>query len=452
MKLINERYTDVLENLKKKYTEKTSKKKIEYGIIAQEKLIENYKNKKFDKISHDYIEALLYSPGVNYKKIHKFLLGCCLQKLTKDFKPDSDFVNNSRKDLIQFKKQFAKRKETNKERTLRYLPVISIKDARKTDEEEDNDIIYIKPSNIITKIESEDVAKWLDNMKNKNALLPDEIINAFKNNTRSAIDYINKYIEILEKTAKKSGDLLSLFVPSKINYKTLLLNIIKVLSDKTSDENTDLLLKKAIESIREILIDLNDLNKVKIEDNRIDIERISAYVVARALCLPSNPENTAAGILMPIIEVKTNFIEENAGKLYSRVLSSIKNSKFLSFDENTAFINTMREKNKQIKLSILNNKTVEENNLISLLKKAGIKNNLMSLEKVIEIEKNKYDTDKNIDEIGDDDDNDNHFTDLKEEEINQQNDIYIDDDDENSDDDRDKVLGENEDYGEDELD
>jgi len=50
MKIINERYNDELDNLKKKHTEKTSKKKIEYGIIAQAKLIENYKNKKYDKI------------------------------------------------------------------------------------------------------------------------------------------------------------------------------------------------------------------------------------------------------------------------------------------------------------------------------------------------------------------------------------------------------------------
>ena len=445
IELINERYSEILDNLKKKYTEKTSKKKIEYGIIAQEKLIENYKNKKFDKISFDYIEALLYSPGVNYKKIHKYLLGCCLQKLTKDFKPDSDFVNNARNDLIQFKKQFAKRKETNKDRLLRYMPSIS---KKVDEEEEENDIKYIKKSDTITKIESQDVAKWLDSMKDKNALLPDDIIDAFKNNTRSALDYIKKYIEYLEKTAKKSGDLLSLFVPSKINYKTLLLNIIKVLSDKTDDENTDLLLKKAIESIREILVDLHDLNKVKTEDNRIDIERISAYVVARALCLPCNPENTAGGILIPIIEVKTNFIEENAGKLYSKILSSIKNSKFLSFDENTAFINTMREKNKQVKLSILNNKSVEENNLISALKKAGIKNTLMSVEKVVELQKQQYENDKDVDEI-DDNKGDNHFREIEEEEKEQQDEIYEGDDADEGE--EDFAMGEDEDNEDDDV-
>lgn len=449
MKIINERYNDELDNLKKKHTEKTSKKKIEYGIIAQAKLIENYKNKKYDKISYDYIEALLYSPGVNYKKIHKYLLGCCLQKLTKDFKPDSDFVNNSRNDLIQFKKQFAKRKETNKERSVRYMPATSIK-VRDDSEDEYRDSIsikFMKLDKTIIKIESEDVIKWLDNMKNKNALLPNDIIDAFKNNTRIAIDYIKKYIEILEKTSKKTGDLLSLFVPSKINYKTLLLNIIKIISTKTNDENTDILLKSAIETIREILVDLQDLNKVKTEDNKNDIERINAYIVARALCLPCNPENTIGNVLIPIIEVKTNFIEENAGRIYSRILNSIKNSKFLSFEENTAFINTMRERNKQIKLSILNNKTVEENNLISALKKAGIKNNLMSVEKVAELQNLQYN--EKEEEI--EDDNDYYFKELEEEEEKQQHEIYNKDDEDNENEagENEYAMGGEEDYGDD---
>ena len=449
MKIINERYNDELDNLKKKHTEKTSKKKIEYGIIAQAKLIENYKNKKYDKISYDYIEALLYSPGVNYKKIHKYLLGCCLQKLTKDFKPDSDFVNNSRNDLIQFKKQFAKRKETNKERSVRYMPATSIK-VRDDSEDEYRDSIsikFMKLDKTIIKMESEDVTKWLDNMKNKNALLPNDIIDAFKNNTRIAIDYIKKYIEILEKTSKKTGDLLSLFVPSKINYKTLLLNIIKIISTKTNDENTDILLKSAIETIREILVDLQDLNKIKTEDNKNDIERINAYIVARALCLPCNPENTIGNVLIPVIEVKTNFIEENAGRIYSRILNSIKNSKFLSFEENTAFINTMRERNKQIKLSILNNKTVEENNLISALKKAGIKNNLMSVEKVAELQNLQYN--EKEEEI--EDDNDSYFKELEEEEEKQQHEIYNKDEEDNEDEagENEYAMGGEEDYGDD---
>lgn len=415
--LINDRYGDTLTALKQTYGEKDSKKRVEYGKIARDNLIDKIKKQQFNKISNDFIEALLYSPDVNYKKIHKYLLGCCLQKLTKDFKPDSDLKNV----LIQVKKKFAENKVTNKARSIRYIPVLAIKDNEYEDE-----IEYMQITETSIKIKEENVEKWLDNMRGKIPLLPDEIIDEFKVNTRSAIKYIETYIDLVGKTSKKytkEKELKELFVPSKINYKTLLLNIIKVLSVKTEDGDTDLLLKSAIKSIREIMIDLDSLNRVKTDDNSIDIERISVYVVARALCLPCNPENNSNGILTPMIEVKTNFIEENAAKLYSRILSSIKNSKFLSFEENTAFINTMREKNKDVKLSILNDKSVEVNNLISALKKAGIKNNLMSVEKVVELQKQQYDND----EKEDDEEGENEYA-MAEDEDNRDEDVLDKDD------------------------
>ena len=49
---------------------------------------------------------------------------------------------------------------------------------------------------------------------------------------------------------------------------------------------------------------------------REDSKKSSKKQKGGALCLPCNPENTTGNILIPIIEVKTNFIEENAGKLY----------------------------------------------------------------------------------------------------------------------------------------
>ena len=59
-------------------------------------------------------------------------------------------------------------------------------------------------------------------------------------------------------------------------------------------------------------------------------------------------------------------------------------------EDNIEFLNKKREENKQKKLSILNDKTVEENQLISNLKKAGIKNNLMNVEENKE-EEDMYD-------------------------------------------------------------
>ena len=59
------------------------------------------------------------------------------------------------------------------------------------------------------------------------------------------------------------------------------------------------------------------------------------------------------------------------------ILNIFNISTFPTMEENIDFLNKKREENKQKKLSILNNKTVDDNQLITNLKKAGIKNNLM---------------------------------------------------------------------------
>ena len=62
------------------------------------------------------------------------------------------------------------------------------------------------------------------------------------------------------------------------------------------------------------------------------------------------------------------------------MLNTFDVSTFPTMEDNIDFLNKKREENKQKKLSILNDKTVEENQVISNLKKAGIRNDLMNLE------------------------------------------------------------------------
>ena len=72
------------------------------------------------------------------------------------------------------------------------------------------------------------------------------------------------------------------------------------------------------------------------------------------------------------------------------MLNTFDVSTFPTMEDNIEFLNKKREENKQKKLSILNDKTVEENQLISNLKKAGIRNDLMNVEENKEDE-NMYD-------------------------------------------------------------
>ena len=74
--------------------------------------------------------------------------------------------------------------------------------------------------------------------------------------------------------------------------------------------------------------------------------------------------------------------------IYSEILKIIQVS-FPTAEENVNFLNEQREKNKQNKINILNDKSVEENLLIKELKKAGIKYKLFG--EIIEDENAKLD-------------------------------------------------------------
>lgn len=381
LNFIEDNYKDLIVELRKNHEVIKEKKKIERGVIAQRIMIENVQKQKFDKIATDFINALLYMPGVNYKKLHKFLLGCCLQKIDKNFKADNDLTANGRKDLIDIKAKFAKRKETNKKRYMRFSPN---NNDDKSDESIIDDIQYVKLQPYIYNINNHEtiVDDWLDTMYNKNPLLPNNIIDEIKDNSRNLISHIEKHIKIIQTTSRnKNSDLDKYFVIGKINYKNILLSISKTLNKNNGiDDDTNKMIEISIQTIKNILSDLYKLNQVVNDDNFNDIHRINAYIISRAMCLPSNPDLNINFYLRPIMTISQTFIEENAKNIHNDVLNMLKFSKFPTMQENIDFINKKREENKQMKLNILNNKTVEENQLISNLKKAGIKHNLMKMD------------------------------------------------------------------------
>jgi hypothetical protein len=409
LKVIETDFKDVITILRKTHEAFKEKKKVDQGVIAQRNMIENIRNKKFDKIATDFINALIYMPGVNYKKVHKFLLGCCLQKIDKDFKADNDLIAASRKDLLDIKKRFATRKETNKKRYVRYYPISKKPEPELEEDDDISEIMYMKTDPYVYTIANNNqiIDKWLDTMYDKSPLLPNAIIDEIKSNPRKLNDHIDKHIKIMQTTARnRDNELANLFVVGKMNYKltmNLLLSISKLLNTTNDDDdNVKHLLKLSIDSIKNIIPMLNKLNRVYNEDVRQDIDKINAYVVSRSMCLPSNPELNVNNYLIAMVQMPANFIEDNTRRIYSEMVNILKFAKFPTMVENIEFLNKKREENKQQKLSILNNKTVEENQLISNLKKAGIKHNLMQMElEEIQEERNVnndiYQNDENAD-------------------------------------------------------
>ena len=141
-----------------------------------------------------------------------------------------------------------------------------------------------------------------------------------------------------------------------------------------------MLVDKSIKYIKDIMKDIYKLNKVLNDDIVVDINRINLYILSRALCLPFSPESVENGKIRSEVDLPREFVELNAKNIMKYMLNIFDVSTFPTMEDNIEFLNKKREENKQKKLSILNDKTVEENQLISNLKKAGIRNNLMDVE------------------------------------------------------------------------
>jgi len=235
---------------------------------------------------------------------------------------------------------------------------------------------------------------WLETMYDKNPLLPNNIIDELKNNSKNINKIIESNINIMAKTARiNNKDLVNNFMSKHINIKQILLNICKILfqyKKEYDDDNINLLVDKSIKYIKDIMKDIYKLNKVLNDDVVVDINRINLYILSRALCLPFSPESVENGKIRSEIDLPREFVELNAKNIMKYMLNTFDVSTFPTMEDNIDFLNKKREENKQKKLSILNDKTVEENQVISNLKKAGIRNDLMNLEENKEGE-NMYD-------------------------------------------------------------
>ena len=414
IKFIEDKYTPYLENMKSKYELLKNKKKEMRGLIEKEK----FKNLRDNKIcvknvnlcKEQHVKSLLYMPDIDYVKIHKFLHGCCLKKLDDTFSDDIDLKNAKRKDLIAWKKEFAKKRMTNKTRELRFIPEKVNKDkavVKELDSIFKEDITYdIKYSNILS--------LWLDEMREKqNNILPVKVIDDIEFNAKKIDIAIKNNLNILAKTSKnlKNDNFINGFYKDKIKYKSIILTIIKILnnySKKKDNIELTLLIDISIKDLRNIIIDLNKLNSILVEDNELETERINRYIVSRALCCPFNPDELVNGYLSSHI-INNSTIQELAKNIYTDILKIIELT-FPTAEENINFLNEQREKNKQNKINILNDKSVEENLLIKELKKAGIKHKIMNekKEEVFEIEEENPTDDarpdsKLFDDIYDDD-------------------------------------------------
>lgn len=362
IKIIESDYQNEIENLKINIqsVEKQNKGRETYKILKH-----SLKENKNNRLLNDYVNALLYMPGYKFKKIHKFLLGCCLQKIGPEFIPDSDLIAINRTDLRDAKNKYSdKRYSIKSHKTMFYIP----------NDEQLQDTVDNKKIKLNVPIPNTiDFTSFLENTVN--ALLPKHIIDMIKEQGAKSIEPLyNKYLEVFIKTTGvKNTNKFDKQIKETTSYVNILLHLNKIFFTLDGNDNEKVLFNNAISSIIDIRKLLKQLYSFQTDENKYEIMHIKNYILIRALCLPFNPDTPVNGLLIASIQTKADFVKTVTKKIYGDISKYLNNISMPTIEDNVHFINSIREINKNKILDKMNTLTQEERNLFEQLKGIGIK-------------------------------------------------------------------------------
>jgi len=411
----------VLEKLKNNYGEELAefnkmgakKKKENKGLEAGKKLIEilNTKDKKGDKMLNAFIEALMYMPAYKYQKIHKYLLGCCLEQIDDNFSADT-FINKERKDLKKAKSKFANERVLNKKRYKRFY--ITKEDIIKEQVEFKEISNYIHYKEFYDK----NLEQWFNEMvkkDNKNkTYINEETLMIIREKLRET--YLIHYNNFIPNFFSKN---LYTLIKQKSytfdNYRQILISVSHILFIHLN-ENA----KEFINNINDTIKELDKLNSIINDNNITDISQIRSIIVIRGLCLPAYPTINEKAKLVPKIDIPKDTYRSIINDINKKMISIINTSKMQTPEEQMNYINKIREENKDKIIAALNKKSREEKDVIKELNKVGIKLKDEDGEEVKEINKEKM-------EIADDEPEDMNEYQLGQEEIDDDDNLDIQD-------------------------
>ena len=340
----NNKYKEKLNELQQLWTNIKDNQIVEDNVEkAKLSLIETIRQLNAKKKPKNYIpsfvNAFLYLPMLIPQKHIKnanWAQGCCLAELNDDYESDADWRNFSnlaglkdiKKNLSLSKNKFIKN------RADYYYFTKKIDD--KIEKYVFNKIDCVTKE---TESEKEEIKKsenidynWLPRFKNDSQKLKETIV--------AIINTIYK---------GKSASIMNVFnnINSIDNSIALLSIIIKYLYQSNLALNNKFITDSLI-FCKEMKSYMNTLTQ--------DDVNISKYIIARALCYPGNYNNNKIALPSGIQEsVYPNIIKEH----YKNIIDWDKSKKILNDDEIKEYLNTMREKQKDIILDNLN--AIEDN-------------------------------------------------------------------------------------------
>jgi len=338
------------------------KKKENKGLETGKKLIEIYKKKEFksDKFLDSYIQALIYMPSYKYEKIHKYLLGCCLERIDDKFTADTYLILN-RDEIKRAKTKLAEERVLNKPIYKRFYLDKKPAEVKKVEYKAIGNFINYK--NLYEK----SLEDWFNDLtENNKTYLTKNNIEDIRTKLRNTYNiHINNYLTSF--FDKKLSSLIKTKNYEFNNYKQILISISHSLYFNLN-ENA----KPFISNINETIKELDKLNSIINDENITDITQIRSIIVIRGLCLPSIPDISTNAKLIPSISITNEINKSIINDINKRILNIIDNSYMPTLEDQINYINKIREENKDKILASLNKKTREEKDILKEMKKIGL--------------------------------------------------------------------------------
>ena len=356
---------------------KAKKVKVNIGRKYYDTLYDLLKRKEYkgDTFLTAYIDALIYMPAIKFVKIHKYLQGCCLEKIDENFTADLYFKTD-RQDLKKAKEKLTGKRVFNMPRYKRYF-IKKIRDINKEKQ-------FIEIQNPIKyDIISIDLKKWLmdlRDLKDSTIFTEDLIKRLLTSVFKTTENYKEQYINYFN-----NKDLKQLFHNYNFdNYKQIASIVSKILYKYIKNDALPF-----ITIINNTVYELDKLNSIITDDNIKDIQSIKRIAVIRIMALPSSIDSVVNKKFIPSIDINKEIYQELSKEIIINVINNIKNCHMLNLDEQIDFINQIREKNKFDILARMNKKTREDKDIEKELKKYGLKYNEEILDNELEPEINK---------------------------------------------------------------
>ncbi len=371
--------------------DETKKVKENKGFEAQKKLAKFLQEKKDNYTNDDFfatfIESLVYFPSVKFKKIHKYLLGCCLEKIDNDFTNDK-FFKMERNDLIKAKSRFSKDRVLNKKRLLKfYLSKIEIIEKKKSQ-------LGIKYESLKYPIYEKSLEQWFNEFDDT-TILNKQIIIEIRTKLVDTYNYHFDEIFIKQLKFKFDKDKDDIRENHFKNYRQILIGVSTILFKNLNEKALGM-----INQINNTIKILDKLNSIINDDNEKDIYQIQSIIVIRAICLPSFPDiKKKQSKLISSIEIDKTIFDSIITEIGKKISIIIKTGKMFNTEKQKDYIDKNREKNKNKVLEKFKNKSLEEKSILKDIKKYKIKlgddnDNYVDDDEKKEVNKEKTDSDK----------------------------------------------------------